>query len=836
MTRSPADRHRRIAQSLIAATSVESPNPYVTHHLAGHVAEAGAWQDLADAPDVLDRLEPRAVAAEVLRLGYGRGGLPDPITATLVARDLLASVAPEDRATVRALTSARFVGVPAAAEAPRGDATWFVRWTRLRRDLLPAIVTDCASPVEALRAFTLRDGRQLLAVGTQDGRVRLWDSESVLDAAMSPVGELSYDRPVHTLETVATPDGSILLASGVGRTVHLWDPVTRSAVGMSVLDTDAGSGERSFREPAWRAVSLPDGRPLIAVCDTNNVRLWDPFTGDPVGPQLIGPESLTVKQAISDGSDSLDGVLAPVTLPDGRVLLVVGGTSRVLDSIDGSTDFEFGRLWAWDVATGELVWSLRTGYSGTLTALTTVSLRDGREALATAGGGGVVRLFDPEGPNQVGEWLHGNGADVVGASTVRLRHGRAALVTVGGDRTVRAWDPATGTLLGAPMSAQNSGVRALTSLHLADGRSFVAGGGEDGTVQLWDPESAGHIDDPLAGPVDHLVSLPARPGAILQSRPLLASVSRDETLQLWEASSGLPMAQPLPDAPGRPVAVPMAKGPTLLALGDGNGPIRLWDPEAHRIVRSMTSLNPFRRMHLIDFATAVAAVPWRRGGTAVAVRDGSVVTLWDPASGRGINNRRFPMGFRPLNAATMTLPDGRTVLVTSSKDGIRLWDPRTGARLAEWTRELVYPTTVTPVTWPDANPLLAVTDKTSTRLVDLFSEDAPQDRVRAALAVGSEPEMARSDRPMIFGRHPHAIAGCLTRAGRRMVATGGDEGVLRLWEPETGELVHALPVGAPINTLLAVDGLLVIGSGDGLIALELSGFRGARGHQYTLEG
>ncbi|MET8021951.1 WD40 repeat domain-containing protein, partial [Streptomyces decoyicus] len=120
-------------------------------------------------------------------------------------------------------------------------------------------------------------------------------------------------------------------------------------------------------------------------------------------------------------------------------------------------------------------------------------MRDGRQALATAGGGGVVRLFDPEGPTQVGEWLHGNGADVVGASTVRLRHNRTALVTVGSDRTVRAWDHTTGTPVGAPMSAHNSGVRALTSLQNADGRAFVVGGGEDGTVQLllrlWEPET-----------------------------------------------------------------------------------------------------------------------------------------------------------------------------------------------------------------------------------------------------------------------------------------------------------------------------------------------------------
>ncbi|MET9859582.1 WD40 repeat domain-containing protein [Streptomyces smyrnaeus] len=819
MTRPLSERHRRIAQGLMAAAT-KTPNPYIAHHLAGHIAEAGAWRELADAPQVLDHLEPRAVAAEALRLGYGRTLLPGPVTATLVARDLLASVAPKDRETVRALTMARFVGAVPADGTRRADATWTVRWTRLRRDLLPAILTDRASPVEALRAFSLPDGRQLLAVGTHDGRVRLWDSESVLDANMPPVGELAYDRPVHTIETVAGPGGEVLLAVGVDRTVHLWDPVARSTVGASVLDTGAACEGHALLAPAWKVVRLPDGPSLIAVCDTHNIRLWDPFTGEPVGPELIGPESLTVAQAISEGSQSLDGVLAPVTLPDGRALLVAGGTSRVLDSIDGSTDFMYGRLWAWDITTGELVWRLHTGYSGTLTALTTVPLRDGRQALATAGGGGVVRLFDPEGPTQVGEWLHGNGADVVGASTVRLRHDRTALVTVGGDRTVRAWDPMTGTPVGAPMSAHNSGVRALTSLQIADGRAFVAGGGEDGTVQLWDPESVGHIDDPLAGPVHQLVSMPVRPGAIRQSRPLLASVNADSTLHLWEVSSGLPMAQPLEVSAGRPVTVPMPDGRTLLALGDGKCPIRLWDPESHRGVRTKRSRNPLRRLHLIDYPTAVATVPWRDGRTAVVVRNGTNLSLWDPASGRDLGNLRISMGLNPLDAGTISLPGGRTMLFTSSQEGIRLWDPTTGARIAEWNRKLDNRTTIIPVTWPDAHPLLAVTGEEVTYLVDPFSEDAPGDgRVRATLAVGFQPPASHPDHPLLPGRHRLALAGCLTREGRPVVATGGHDGVLRLWEPETGGLVHALPVGAPINALLATDNLLVVGSRDGLIAL-----------------
>ena len=79
------------------------------------------------------------------------------------------------------------------------------------------------------------------------------------------------------------PDGRMLVASGSDdETVRLWDPATGTPVG-DPLEGHTGSVN------AVAAVPLPDGRMLLAsASDDETVRLWDPATGTPVGDPLEG--------------------------------------------------------------------------------------------------------------------------------------------------------------------------------------------------------------------------------------------------------------------------------------------------------------------------------------------------------------------------------------------------------------------------------------------------------------------------------------------------------------------------------------------------------------------
>ena len=74
---------------------------------------------------------------------------------------------------------------------------------------------------------------------------------------------------VEALAAVPLPDGRILLASGIGGKVRLWDPGTGQRVGPP-LEGHTGAVQ------ALAAVPLPDGRTLLASGgDDGTVALWD---------------------------------------------------------------------------------------------------------------------------------------------------------------------------------------------------------------------------------------------------------------------------------------------------------------------------------------------------------------------------------------------------------------------------------------------------------------------------------------------------------------------------------------------------------------------------------
>ena len=76
--------------------------------------------------------------------------------------------------------------------------------------------------------------------------------------------------------------------------------------------------------------------------------------------------------------------------------------------------------------------------------------------------------------------------------------GQPVLATGGGDGTVRLWDPIERAALGEPLTGHTGGVT-WGAWGRVDGQPVLATGGSDGTVRLWDPIERAALGEPLTG-------------------------------------------------------------------------------------------------------------------------------------------------------------------------------------------------------------------------------------------------------------------------------------------------------------------------------------------------
>jgi WD40 repeat protein len=226
---------------------------------------------------------------------------------------------------------------------------------------------------------------QLLASGSHDETVRLWDSATgtlkqilrsysgpVNSVAFSPNGRLLafgsdtvelWDRETGTLEwtlkghsdsvqSVAfSPDGRLLASGSEDSTVQLWDPATGAL--KQTLEGHLG----------WvRSVAFsPNGQLLASSSRDGTVRLWDPVTGTLEHTLWVFP----------------DVVLSVAFSPDGRLL---------------ASSSCYGTLLLWDPATGALEQNLE-GHSKSERVLSVAFSPDSR-LLASGSSDKTVRLWD----------------------------------------------------------------------------------------------------------------------------------------------------------------------------------------------------------------------------------------------------------------------------------------------------------------------------------------------------------------------------------------------------------------------------------------------------------
>jgi hypothetical protein len=314
----------------------------------------------------------------------------------------------------------------------------------------------------------------------------------------------------------AAPPGTVVTADANG---------FRPVPGLSTVD-------HSVVEPVWRG----DGGPVAAVAlvtadvlatggADGRVTLWDQRRSRPA---RVG---------------AVTG-LATLPLPDGSVVLAIGGDSGAVE-------------W-WNPSTGRPLGEPEAG-AAPITAMAPIAmpddrndratgwlaeLRDGRVLLATGDTAGAVRLWDPVSRRPLGEVYRREGRPIVALSAVDLRDlphwDGGDLVALYGDRTVDVWSSA------AVFGERSTMAPAAEKLAAAGHERIVAA--------AFAPRTTGH-------------KIPV----------LLAD--RDGTVTRWE-TFGVRLGDPLPPDPSHGDVVGIAAvGDLVVTASAADRNLRLWRPD-----------------------------------------------------------------------------------------------------------------------------------------------------------------------------------------------------------------------------------------------------------------
>ena len=280
---------------------------------------------------------------------------------------------------------------------------------------------------EAVMSVSFSPDGQLLASGSRDQTVKIWDVKTRTEIATLK-GHKGFVRSV-----VFSPDGQLLASSGDDKTVKLWNVQKRKKIATL----------KGHKDYVLTVVFSPDGRLLASGSKDKHIKLWD------VKKRKVISTLRGDGNSVSTVAFSPNGQLLAISSSPGTVKLwdehkqkeiaVLKGHSGTVSSVVFSPN---GRLLAsggwdktirlWDVQTWKEVAKLE-GHSGYI--LTVAFSSDGR-MLASGDIEGVVKLWDVQERKEIATLRE----HYVVIRAVTFNSDGTLLATCSDSKTIKLWN------------------------------------------------------------------------------------------------------------------------------------------------------------------------------------------------------------------------------------------------------------------------------------------------------------------------------------------------------------------------------------------------------------
>jgi len=406
-------------------------------------------------------------------------------------------------------------------------------------------------------------------------------------------------------------DRDVIVSAG-GWTVCIWDPGTGEPIGPP-LGTAAGA-------VSAMALGQVGGRDLIAcACGSSGyqeVRVWDAVTRQPIG--------------------ALPGQV-------GYVDAIVLGRARGRDVI-ACTDRKGNAVHIWDAVTGQPVGPPVPIPAGWYSALALA--RDGRRdviAVAVA----QPSIYDP--------------------ATQSSQTGYA---------TTALLDPSKAKLIGRPRQIDGTGLQSRMAMTYEPTRDLALCAGEtiDRTIRIWDARTGQPVGRPLNAPGAKALAF-----GRVADRLILVSSHSNEATRFWDVLTGEQVRAPVThDQSPQVLAVGRVGDRDVIVCGcEGYLEVMDWDAEDH----------PFGHTDSV-LSLAPGMVGDRDVIVSAAAVDDRAVWVWDAATGQPAGPC-LPSRGVSVEAIAAGRAGDRDVVVTAERDDsgstsqIRVWDPSSGVPIGD---------------------------------------------------------------------------------------------------------------------------------------------------------